>query len=354
MNFRSFIFSLGMLFISQLSSAQLPSAIIDVNGSVYGEVNGNKIGAARVLLIFSPDDTVRTDASGRYEIRLPDFGKPIKVAILPSDYNIVVPPAGEIHFENLQPSRLTITCNILIVGDEINAELMQQIGTLNKNIQDLQSKNKLSERKVVALRNAMMDTLLHYQQVQSKLEKQLHMQSKEIAQLKDSIKVILKMYYTALDEKFLKQQEAFASVSQKLNTYISRAKDLRDWMPSIKLCFERGDAAQNYSRLIKEYNEFRDKINGEHAKDLSAVKHYWSDAETATELEKTYDYLLKEVHDATFLLWISKINEYFKTAPARANQAQKVADNAQVLMTQKIDELKKRSDIIIELMREQI
>ena len=64
MNFRSFIFLLGTFFISQLSYAQLPSAIIDVNGSVYGEVNGNKIGAARVLLIFSPDDTVRTDASG--------------------------------------------------------------------------------------------------------------------------------------------------------------------------------------------------------------------------------------------------------------------------------------------------
>ncbi|HMG92729.1 MAG TPA: hypothetical protein VK589_21875 [Chryseolinea sp.] len=354
MNIRSLIFLLGTLFVTRQSYAQLPSAIIDVNGSVYGEVNGTKIGAARVLLIFSPDDTVRTDASGRYEIRLPDFGKPIKVAILPSDYNIIVPPAGEIHFENLQPSRLTITCNILVVGDEINAELMQQVSNLNKNIKDLQSKNKLSERKILALRNAMMDTLLHYQQVQSNLEKQLNLQSKEIAQLKDSIKVILKKYYAALDEKFLKQQETFASVSEKLNTYISRAKDLRDWMPSIKLCFERGDAAQNYSRLIKEYNEYRDKINGEHEKDISAVKHYWTDAESATELEKTYDYLLKEVHDATFLLWISKINEYFKTAPARANQAQKVADNAQVLMTQKIDDLKKRSEVIIELMRDQI
>ncbi|HEX6893498.1 MAG TPA: hypothetical protein VF141_22455, partial [Chryseolinea sp.] len=141
---------------------------------------------------------------------------------------------------------------------------------------------------------------------------------------------------------------------EKLNTYISRAKDLRDWMPSIKLCFERGDAAQNYSRLIKEYNQVRDEINGEHEKDISAVKHYWSDAASVKELEKTYDYLLKEVHDATFLLWISKINEYFKTAPARANQAQKVADNAQVLMTQKIDELMKQSEVIIELMRDQI
>jgi hypothetical protein len=354
MNFRSLLFLLSAFFVSQLSIAQLPSAIIDVNGSVYGEANGNKIGAARVLLIFSPADTVRTDANGQYEIRLPDFGKPIKVAILPSEYNIVVPPAGEIHFENLQPSRLTITCNILVVGDQINAELMQQIGTLNKNITDLQSKNKLSERKILALRNAMMDTLLHYQQVQSKLEKQLNLQSREIAQLKDSIQVILKKYYAALDEKFLKQQEAFASVSEKLNTYISRAKDLRDWMPSIKLCFERGDAAQNYSRLIKEYNEVRDEINGQHEKDLSAVRHYWTDTASASELEKTYDYLLKEVHDATFLLWISKINEYFKTAPARANQAQKVADNAQVLMSQKIDELAKRSEMIIELMRDQI
>jgi len=242
----------------------------------------------------------------------------------------------------------------MVVGDQINTELIQQIGNLNKNIQELQTKNKLSERKILALRNAMMDTLLHYQQVQSKLEKQVNLQSKEIAQLKDSIKVILKKYYEALDERFLRQQEAFASVSEKLNTYISRAADLRDWMPSIKICFERSDAAQNYSRLIKEYNEVRDKINGDHEKDLSAVKHYWSDSESGRELEKTYDYLLNEVHHDTFLMQIGKINDYFKTAPARANQAQKVADNAKILMTQKIDELKKRSEIIIELMRDQI
>lgn len=125
-------------------------------------------------------------------------------------------------------------------------------------------------------------------------------------------------------------------------------------MPYIKLCFERGDAAQNYSRLIKEYNQIRDKINAEHSKDVSSVKHYWTNPMTALQLEKTYGYLLTEVHDDTFLLWIGKIYEYFTTKPPRANQAQKVADSAQVLMNQKLEELKRQSEIIIELMRDQI
>jgi hypothetical protein len=64
--------------------------------------------------------------------------------------------------------------------------------------------------------------------------------------------------------------------------------------------------------------------------------------------------LLNEVHDDTFLLWVSKINEYFTTKPVRASQAQKVADNAQVLMNQKLEELERQSEIIIELMRDQI
>jgi len=353
MNLRSVIL-VSVLFITTISSAQLPSAIIDINGSVYGELDGKKVGVAKILLVFSPSDTVRTDASGRYEIRLPDFGEPIKVAILPSDYDIVVPPRGEIHFENLQPSKLTITCNIMVMGDQINEELLQQINSLNKNIRALQKKNNLSERKVLALQNTMMDTLLYYQQVQASLENKLDLQNQEILQLKDSIKIIFKMYYEALDEKFLKQQETFASVSEKLNTYISRAADLRDWMPNIKLCFERGDAAQNYSRLIKDYNQVRDKINAEHKKDISAVKHYWTNPETALQLESSYDYLLREVHDNTFLLWVSKINEYFTTTPVRANQAQKVADNAQTLMSQKLEDLKRQSEIIIELMRDQI
>lgn len=353
MNLRSIIL-LTVLFITNFCFAQLPSGIIDINGNVYGELDGKKVGVARILLVFSPSDTIRTDKSGSYSIRLPDFGKPVKVAILPSDYNIVVPPRGEIHFQNLQPSKLTITCNIMVMGDQINEELMQQITSLNKNIRALQTKNNLSERKILSLQNAMMDTLLYYHQVQSSLEKKLDLQNKEIVQLKDSIKIILNKYYEALDEKFLKQQEAFTSVSEKLNTYISRSADLSDWMPNVKLCFERGDAAQNYSRLIKEYNQIRDKTNAEHSRDISSVKHYWTDAETALQLEKTYNYLLKEVHDNTFLLWIGKINEYFTTTPPKANQAQKVADNAQVLMNQKIEDLKRQSQTIIELMRDQI
>ena len=91
MNLR-YVILLNVLFVTNLSFAQLPSGIIDVDGNVYGELDGKKVGVARILLVFSPSDTVRTDKSGRYEIRLPDFGKPIKVAILPSDYNIVVPP----------------------------------------------------------------------------------------------------------------------------------------------------------------------------------------------------------------------------------------------------------------------
>jgi len=342
------------VFITNVSRAQLPSAIIDINGSVFGEVDGKKVGVARILLVFSANDTVRTDNDGRYEIRLPDFGKPIKVAILPSDYNIVVPPKGEVHFENLQPSKLTITCNIMVMGDEINAEMMQRINVLNEHVRGLQTKNNLSERKILALRNAMMDTLLYYQQKQAILENRLSEKDKEIIQLKDSIRIIFNKYYEALDEKFLRQQEAFASVSEKLNTYVSRAADLRDWMPSIKLCFERGDAAQNYTRLIKEYNEIRDRINAEHEKDIIAVKHYWTTQEPATELEKTYDFLLKEVHDDTFLLWVNKINEYFKSPNVRANQAQKVADNAEVLMSQKLKALKQQSEVLIELMRDQI
>ncbi|MDH4091952.1 MAG: hypothetical protein OEV74_20730 [Cyclobacteriaceae bacterium] len=353
MNLRSFIL-LYALFITTLASAQLPKAIIDINGGVYGEIDGKKVGVARILLVFSPSDTVRTDASGNYEIRLPDFGMPIKVAILPSDYDIVVPPKGEIHFENLQPSKLSITCNIMVMGDQINEELMQQINSLNKNIRELQKKNNLSERKVLALQNTMMDTLLYYQQIQASLENKLDLQNKEILQLRDSIKIIFKKYYEALDEKFLRQQEDFTSVSEKLNTYISRAADLRDWMPKIKLCFERGDAAQNYSRLIKDYNQVRDKINAEHEKDISSVNHYWTNPETAKQLQETYNYLLNEVHDNTFLLWIGKINEYFAAVPAKPNQAQKVADAAQVLMKQKVAELEKQSEIIIELMRDQI
>jgi len=353
MNLRSSIL-FPILFISTFCFSQLPSGIIDINGGVYGELDGKKVGVARILLVFSPSDTIRTDQSGNYSIRLPDFGKPVKVAILPSDYDILVPPRGEIHFENLQPSKLTITCNIMVMGDEINEELMQQITSLNKNIRTLQSKNNLSERKVLALQNAMMDTLLYYHQVQVSLEKKLDLQNKEIVQLKDSIKIILNKYYEALDEKFLKQQEAFTSVSEKLNTYISRSADLSDWMPNIKLCFDRGDAAQNYSRLLKEYNQIRDKTNAEHSRDISSVNHYWSDAETALQLEKTYNYLLKEVHDQTFLLWIGKINQYFTTTPPKAKEAQKVADSARVLMIQKIEELKRQSEAIIELMRDQI
>ncbi len=353
MNLRSFIL-LSVLFIAKFCFAQLPSGIIDIDGNVYGELDGKKVGVARILLVFSPSDTVRTDKSGRYEIRLPDFGKPIKVALLPSDYNIVVPPKGEIHFENIMPSKLSITCNIMVMGDQINEELMQEVDILNKHINELQKKNNLSERKILALRNAMMDTLLYYQQVQAGLENRIDLQNKEILQLKDSIKIILKKYYDALDERFLRQQEAFTDVSEKLNTYISRASDLSDYMPYIKLCFERGEAAQNYSRLIKEYNQTRDKINAEHAKDISSVKHYWTSPATALQLESTYNYLLKEVHDDTFLLWIGKIYEYFTTTPAKANQAQKTADSAQVLMNKKIEELKRQSEIIIELMRDQI
>lgn len=353
MNLRCSIL-LIVLFVTNLSFAQLPSGIIDIDGNVYGEVDGKKVGVARILLLFSPSDTVRTDKTGRYEIRLPDFGKPVKVAILPSDYNIVVPPRGEIHFENLQPTKLSITCNIMVMGDQINEELLQQVNTLNKNLRELQKKNNLSERKILALQNTMMDTLLYYQQVQASLENKLDLQNKEILHLKDSIKIIFKMYYEALDEKFLRQQETFTDVSEKLNTYISRAADLSDYMPYIKLCFERGDAAQNYSRLIKEYNQIRDKINAEHSKDVSSVKHYWTNPTTALQLEKTYSYLLKEVHDDTFLLWIGKIYEYFTTTPARANQAQKAADSAQVLMNKQLEELKRQSEIIIELMRDQI
>jgi hypothetical protein len=199
----------------------------------------------------------------------------------------------------------------------------------------------------------MMDTVLYYQRVQAGLQNKVSQQSKEIVQLRDSISIILKKYYQALDEKFVKQQEAFKSISEKLNMYTSRAADLRDWMPNIKLCFERGDAAQQYAGLLKDYNEVRDRINAEHESDLTAVKHYWSNPETAAQLQETYDYLLDQVHDDTYLLWIRKINDHFK-APVKPNQAQKVADNAQVLMAQKLEALDQQSALIIELMRDQI
>ena len=344
---------MSLLLCASVASAQLPSAIIDINGSVFEESGGAKVGVARILLLFSPSDTIRTDVNGNYEIRLPDFGKPVKVAIVPDGYDIVTPPRGEIHFENLTPSKLTITCNIMVMGDQINEELLKEIDNLNANVARLQSKNNLSERKIMALRNAMMDTLLYYQRVQASMQKTINTQSQEIQQLRDSITIILKKYYQALDDKFLRQQETFKSVSEKLNTYASRAKDLRDWMPNIKLCFERADAQQIYSKLIKDYNEVRDQINAEHEADLTAVRHYWASNETAGQLEETYDYLLKEVHDDTFLTDIRKINEYFKV-PAKPKLAQKVADEAQVVMTRKLEQLDQQSALIIELMRDQI
>ena len=211
---------------------------------------------------------------------------------------------------------------MLCCGEQVDPGFQKRIDRLNTRIKKTEKEKKLSERQIIALQKTLFDTVLHYQtevflrqqsieKLQVDLEDQQaaneelaeslkQMQTENLA-LQNKVEGLTDELYAALEEKFLRQQEHYKLVSEDLQEYLDRLKDLRDWLVHIDNYFGHPKSRQQFIQSIDNYNAAWKTISLSHQSNIKATKNYWDKSELAIRLEAIYDYLLHDLHEDLML-----------------------------------------------------
>ncbi|MFN0173990.1 MAG: hypothetical protein ACKVU0_05025 [Saprospiraceae bacterium] len=338
----------------------------ELSGRVVEIRDGEAFGVPNITVNIVGFDFDVTKANGSFSLQLPPDRDHVSIELENTSSKIVSPYSGVVnlpHDHDLQ---------IVICGEE-NRRLREKLNQVNRNIGKLEKERKLNTRQLQAMRQTLLDTIIHFEMVIGRLNQRLEKSEAEntalseelaarderIRTLEESERNLVEALSEALKVKFLKQKEIFEGISADLITYTDRLKDLRDRCTPKQLSypFHSPEASAQLGNKIKEYNEIRHVIVKNHHANKLIVREYWAEIEVADLLESTYDYLLKNVHEDIVLPIDSRVFGPVRevatnqTGPGKAQKSAQAAAKALLPeLNASIQELEKRTQQTILMM----
>ena len=353
---RILIFSSLLLVSINIFCQQGP---IMVKGIVVEVTDGKKkpVPNIKVKVAGESEDVTKTD--GSFTLYFPPDREYISISLEGCPYPIVSPYAERV---NIPPDEFL---EIKVCANE-NKKLRGKINSLNDKIENLERQRVLSKRQLAAMHQILLDTILHFESRITSLEndldkkgEQLKEKNEQIILLENQVSDLEEQLSVALEEKYLKQKEVFDQISTALNQYIDQAKNLRDDMRpvQVKSYFSSPAARERLYESIEKYNAARREILDNQKNHEASISNYWEAYELADELEETYNYLLKNVHDEGIYPMEFAVNDNLKQALTRQISSSKAKKAAEAGANEAVPKLnpmisvleEKSSDIILKL-----
>lgn len=247
----------------------------------------------------------RTDSEGIFRIAIPKKVDNVKIEVS-NNYKILSHLSGNVPV----PRSSDVLVEMLV------QKLASENDQLQKEVERLKRQNRLKTKQIESLQSTIEDSLKIYR-------KRVSSQNKNTNAERDSLIQLVERLTTKLESNFLlvNKREAYQNISTDLLTYLTRLKDLRDWIAHADDVLLSEQAMNNFNKVIENYNQARDQLFIKQADYTDQIQKYWTDETLPTDLQKIYDLALKSIHDQHILTLkdtlLKSIGEFYTGKKAR-------------------------------------
>jgi DNA repair exonuclease SbcCD ATPase subunit len=352
----NYILSAILLIAFQLN---LQGQTIELKGKVVdGQMNG--VPNVKVKVIGESVNVTKRD--GSFSLYVPANKEYVTIILENCPSPMVDPYAGRV---NIPP---TGELYIRVCAME-NTKLRDKVEKLDRQIGKLEKERQLSSRHLAQMHKVMLDTILFHenqvQQLSQNLDEkaaQLDEKQRQISALERKVESLQQQLLTALEEKYLQQHRTYKDLSAWLNAYRSRLKDVQRELARVSDCFLHANGCDNFYSAVKKYSEARNQIDETSGSMVEAVGHYWDDKNLADQLEDTYQFIMKTVHEPVMLGTVNEqvinpIKDFStkkKGRMAAQKESERGAEAAMESLAPLVMELDMKIDAILKSLNENI
>lgn len=312
------VFLVGSIFVLwSYGYSQQPGGVLEVSGRVIEKnaLNGTN-GLAGIEIYVRNYGSFKTVDGGHFTFKIPRNLEP-KIEIIPSSYKVLRPLDGKLPVDPLK-----YTIEIYVVSGSLDSLTAFQLRQLDDEIAKLNKENKLTKSQIAKMDRQLLDTVLFFRNKQQGLQKQvssldqqlkqaaaknqklsdsLRWYSSQLTTLQDSLTLLMNQLTIALEKKYLQQKETFDRFSAELLDYVSKLKDLHNWMSHVSDGFKNNGALVEFNKVCLSYSKARDALYNNHQSHLAAIKHYWENPAVDADAQQVFEVIFKEIHDPIVL-----------------------------------------------------
>lgn len=350
----------ALLFLAL--QAHLQSQYIELRGKVVEVTDGKAKGIPNITVRVMGEAGDVTKQDGSFSFHISSSVDFVTLVLENCPHTMIDPNAGRVY---LPPSG-----NLQIrVCEAANKRLQAKVEELKQQVRSLENKRLLTQRQLDHLHDSLTTIILQHEDKIHTLEEDLTREGRTSNELRERIAALEKRnkeletaLLVALEEKYLRQQQILKDVTGDLNSYRSRLKDVQHELPRISDCFLHPQGCDNFNSAIRKYSAVRNKIDETHGSNVESVAHYWENQYLPQQLEETYSYILKTIHEPVmFDLMNERVINPIKDASTRKKgrlaaqkEAERGAEDAQKLLGLMIVELDQKIDDILKLLSKTI
>lgn len=260
----------------------------------------------------------RTDSEGIFRIAIPKKVDNVKIEVS-TGWKILSHLGGNVPV----PRTSDVMVEMLV------QKLLNENDQLQKEVERLKKQNRLKNQQIENLQSTIEDSLKVYR-------KRISAQSKNTSAERDSLVQLVERLTSKLESNFVlaNKREAYKNISTDLLTYVTRLKDLRDWLAHADDVLLSQQAADNFNKVLQKYNEARDQLFVKQADYTDQIQKYWTDETLATDLQKICDLALKSIHDQHILplkdTLLKPIGDFYTGKKARLTAKKEVKKQANI------------------------
>lgn len=247
----------------------------------------------------------RTDNEGIFRIAIPKKLDQVKIEVS-NGWKIVSSLNGTIPVPRSSDAMVEMLVQKLISEND----------QLQKEVDRLKRQNRLKSQQIEVLQTTIEDSLKIYR-------KRFTVQNKNTNAERDSLVQLVERLTERLEQNFIlnNKRETYKNLSTDLLTYVTRLKDLRDWLAHADDVLLSEQAMNNFNKVIQSYNEARDNLFTKQADYTDQIQKYWEDATLTADLQKIYHLALQDIHDQHILslkdTMLKSIAEFYTGKKAR-------------------------------------
>lgn len=256
----------------------------------------------------------QTDDEGVFRIAIP--GKLTKVKLEVAN-----------GYKSLLDSEIPVPKSSDAMVQMLVEKLVSENDLLQKEVARLKTQNKLKSEQIKALQTAVEDSLRFYRK---KVENQHLNSSAE----RDSLLNLVETLSRKIENDFVlkNKRESYQLISNDLLNYVTRLKDLRDWLVHVEDVLLNPKALENFNRALELYNQSRDQLFVQQADYQDQIRKYWENEVLTNDLQQVLDLALKDIHDTAILplkdSLLKPIGDFYNSKISRLAAQKKVKKQA--------------------------
>lgn len=344
-----------LMGILQPVHAQFPEAI-QVDGWIMLKDGDSEKGLSGVELWVrhekaAPSKKV-TDARGYFSFKTPKNQSSIRIDIPPDEFAFLDPRDGNIILNN---PNISLEVKITVVSKEKDENLYQEIKNLTRKVNGLE----MDKKRLNSMYNALRDSLMEMRQQRTRLAQKVQNLEVRLGRARDRnenqqkvledlrIRLVEKereneslrqALFVALEEKYLRQQDIYNQISEDLQEYLVRIKDIRDQNKYLQ-DYYKSNNYNPYKRAAIAYNNSFEKIKKNHKGLLEGVNRYWENPALYQRLAQLYEFLLISLHEEKLVPSFNELNR--EISQKRIKKIKQMGQSLESTLNPDINDLEK-------------